>query len=385
MIPGFTSTGSKRPRALFGDADDVPHQMRRAEGCRVWDTDGREYVDTIMALGAVSLGYGHPSVNQAAYEAMTNGVIGPLAPVAEAQLADRLSETIAGVEAVRFFKTGAEAVAGAVRIARVVTGRERIVTCGYHGWLDQFSDAEGVPETVGSLRREVAFNDSADLLAATQPASDVAALVLEPVVDALPSLEWVKAVNLARERSGAILVMDEIKTGLRLGVSGASEHWGFNSDLVVMGKALGNGFPISAVCGSKELMDACERTWISSTWSTEFVSLAAANAVLEVYDERNVVQHLAEVGAKFFGGLHQIAAAYPRIIKGVKGIPQFCYLDCHDEKLSCDMAAGCARGGVLFKRNAYNFVSLAHSEAIIAQVLERVGEVLHKLDKETAE
>ena len=107
MIPGFTSTGSKRPDVMFGDQPGVPLRMTRAKGCRVWDSDGREYLDTTMALGAVSLGYGHPAVQAAATEAMADGVVGPLSPIREERLAGRLCEMIPGMEGVRFLKTGA--------------------------------------------------------------------------------------------------------------------------------------------------------------------------------------------------------------------------------------------------------------------------------------
>src|SRR4026208_1071574 len=137
MIPGMTSTGSKRSAALFGStAPDLPVRMVRSEGCRIWDEAGREYLDTVMALGAVGLGYAHPAVTEAVESAVRSGVVGPLPPALEGQLAERLAAVMPGAEAVRFFKTGAEAVAAAVRLARVTTGRDRVLSCGYHGWLD---------------------------------------------------------------------------------------------------------------------------------------------------------------------------------------------------------------------------------------------------------
>ena len=119
--------------------------MLRASGCRVWDENGHEYVDFMMALGAVGLGYAHHRVTEAAVQAIRDGAVGSLAPTREYELAERLASVIAGAEASRFLKSGAEAVAAAVRIARVHTGRERVVTCGYHGWLDWCHEAEGVP------------------------------------------------------------------------------------------------------------------------------------------------------------------------------------------------------------------------------------------------
>src|SRR2546427_5836037 len=136
--------------------------MTRAAGYRVWDEDGREYVDFVMALGAVALGYGHADVNRAAEAAIAAGVVGPLPPVAEEELAEALGEKIPWLERVRFLKTGAEAVAAAVRLARVATGRDEVLGCGYHGWLDWCQGAtEGVPAAVRNLFAELPFNDVA--------------------------------------------------------------------------------------------------------------------------------------------------------------------------------------------------------------------------------
>ena len=379
MIPGFTSTGSKRPEALFGDQRQVPQRMLRAKGCRVWDSDGREHLDVTMALGAVSLGYGHPTVQQAVEKALADGVVGPLSPVLELQVAERLCVSIPGVEGVRFFKTGAEAVAAAVRIARVHTGREMIVTCGYQGWHDMFSNSAGVPAVVQRSRCEIPFNDVGALREAVPNDGSVAAIVIEPVVDGPPSREWVDAVNEARASSGAVLVIDEIKTGLRLGWEGASGRYGFHRDLIVLGKALGNGFPIAVVGGDRAIMQAVTRTWISSTLATEFVSLAAADAVLQVYERENVAGHLAVVGRRLYEGLDRIASTYHGVTRAVKGIPEFCYLDCVDDATSVRLAGGCAAQGLIFKRDAYNFVSLAHTATVVDDILQRVGDVVDSL------
>ena len=251
MIPGFTSTASKRPGALFGGEEGVPTRMVRASGCRVWDDSGREYLDTIMALGSVALGYGHPRVTEAAISAARKGVIGPLPPVLEGEVAERLNDLIPLAEGTRFFKTGAEAMAAAVRIGRVHTGRERAIRCGYHGWLDWCQTAAGVPAAVGSLAREVPFNDVEALRLAVEQFEPLAAIVVEPVVDGQPSAEWLAALTEACEATSAVLVFDEIKTAFRLQAGGAAERFGVEPDLMVVGKALGNGFPIAAVCGNE--------------------------------------------------------------------------------------------------------------------------------------
>ncbi|MGH7593687.1 MAG: aminotransferase class III-fold pyridoxal phosphate-dependent enzyme, partial [Gemmatimonadales bacterium] len=159
-LVGFTSTGSKRPTVMFGPGiTGLPERMHRSAGCTVHAADGRSYLDFIMALGSVALGYGHPDVNQAVIEAVQRGTIGPLSPDDEPALAAELGAVMPWLERVLFLKTGAEAVAAAVRIARVATGRDYVVGCGYHGWLDWCSDAAGVPAATRDLYATLRFND----------------------------------------------------------------------------------------------------------------------------------------------------------------------------------------------------------------------------------
>src|SRR5256714_7744577 len=239
-----------------------------------------------MGLGAVALGYGHPDVNRAAERAIGAGVAGPLPPVLEEELADALAMRIPWLERVRFLKTGAEAVAAAVRLARVATGRELVLGCGYHGWLDWCQGAtDGVPAGVRALFAELPFNDVA---AARQMIRDrgprLAAVVIEPLVVTEPSREWLEMLRVETARAGAVLVFDEIKTAFRLAIGGAAERWGVLPDLVVLGKALANGFPLAVVGGRADLMEHAQRTWISSTLATEAVALAAARATLAVFE-----------------------------------------------------------------------------------------------------
>ena len=249
MIPGETSTGSKRPAALFGDRPG-PRRMTRAAGCRVWDDQGREYLDTTMALGAVALGYGHPDVVDAVTAAARAGIVGPLPPVHEERLAEKLLTWVPGAEAVRFFKTGAEAVAAAVRIARVYTGCDAVITCGYQGWLDWCQDVPGVPVSVRGLRTSVAFNDVEGLERAVAMISGLAAVVVEPVVEAAPTREWLDTLRRVVASHGAVLVFDEIKTGIRFGPGGAAARYGGPPNPLAGGEGAGKGPPIAAGGGA---------------------------------------------------------------------------------------------------------------------------------------
>jgi glutamate-1-semialdehyde 2,1-aminomutase len=377
-VAGFTSTGSKSPDGLFGALDpDLPSRMARSSGYRVWDENDHEYIDYIMGLGSVALGYGYSEVTRAVVEAVEDGVVGPLAPVIEEDLAAQISGLMPWVEQVRFLKTGAEAMAAAVRLARVATRREQILGCGYHGWLDWCQSAEGVPRSTRELYGEVPFNDVAGSRKLIRAAGDrLAAVCLEPIIHCEPDPEWLALLREETERLGALLIVDEIKTVCRLAVGGACERYGIRPDLVVMGKALANGFPLAAVGGRAEVMAGVVRTWISSTLATEFVSLAAARATLDVMVARRVPEHLGRVGTRLRDGLVQVQQAHPGLVIGVRGIPEMCFLQYADEAASRAVTAGCARAGLLFKRSAYNFVSLAHDEPVIDRTLAVLGEAL---------
>jgi glutamate-1-semialdehyde 2,1-aminomutase len=378
-IADFTSTGSKRPEVLFGVSDpSLPSRMTRSSGYRVWDEQGREYVDYLMGLGSVALGYGHPAVTRAVLQAAEQGVVGPFAPVLEEEFAAELCRLIPWLEQVRFLKTGAEAMAAAVRLARVTTGRDRILGCGYHGWLDWCETrGAGVPAVTRELYAELPFNDvelSREMIRAA--GDQLAAVVFEPVVLAAPAPEWLAVLPEETRRCGAVLIVDEIKTICRLAVGGGAERYGFRPDLVVMAKAIANGFPLAAVGGRADIMSRVSRTWISSTLATEFVSLAAARQTLRVMTEESVPSHLTRVGGRFYSGLQELAERHAGLVVGVSGIPEMCFLQYRDEEISQRVTAAAARLGVLFKRSAYNFVSLAHDQAVIERTLEVLDEAL---------
>ncbi|MGH7658263.1 MAG: aminotransferase class III-fold pyridoxal phosphate-dependent enzyme [Gemmatimonadales bacterium] len=388
-IAGFTSTGSKHPRPLFGrDVEGAIHEglpvrMAGARGVTVTDDRGREYLDFIMALGAVSLGYGHPAVNAAVHAALDAGGVGPLAPLLEEQVAERLCRVLPGVERIRFFKTGAEAVAAAVRIARVRTGRDQVIGCGYHGWLDWCSAGAGVPAGVQAYFHAVPFNDAEAARLAIRGAGDrLACVVIEPVIEAWPDPGWLEVLREETARTGSLLVLDEIKTAFRLHKGGAAARFSIPADLIVVGKALANGFPLAAVGGAKELMaESVSRTWISSTLATEYVSLAAAGASLDVMAEVDLPRQLEEVGRNWIGGIEKLARAYPDLIAGVRGVPAMSLIDWRSEDAGSAVTRAAARNGLLIKRSAYNFMSLAHQPPDIARALDLLRDSLEEVSR----
>jgi glutamate-1-semialdehyde 2,1-aminomutase len=296
----------------------------------------------------------------------------------EAAAAD-LGRAIPWLERVRFLKTGAEAVTAAVRLARVVTGRDAVLGCGYHGWLDwcQTAAGRGVPASSRALYGEIPFNDPARTREMIRAAGDrLAAVVFEPVILDLPSPEWIAVLREETLRCGAILIADEIKTVCRLALGGGCERFGIRPDLVVLGKAIANGFPLAAVGGRADVLDAVSRTWISSTLATEMVSLAAARATLTVMTETKAPAHITRVGTRLLTGLHTLAGRHERLVARAAGLPEMCFLEYRDEPLSGRVAVACAERGLLFKRSAYNFVSLAHDDAIVDRTLDLLDDAL---------
>jgi glutamate-1-semialdehyde 2,1-aminomutase len=256
-----------------------------------------------------------------------------------------------------------------------------VLGCGYHGWLDWcHPGAPGVPLGTRSLYAELPFNDPERTRELIRRAGDtLAAVVFEPVILAAPDPAWLAVLREETARVGALLVADEIKTVGRVAVGGGCERWGVRPDLVVMGKAIANGFPLAAVGGRADVMAAVTRTWISSTLATEWVSLAAARATLEVMTARRVPEHLGRVGARLLSGFQALAERHPGVVRGVAGLPEMCCLQFHEEAAGAALAVGAARRGLLFKRGAYNFVSLAHDEAVVDRALGVLEDALEAM------
>ena len=273
VIPGGSSTGSKRPDVLYGErASDpaLPTHFERAQGCTLWAPDGQRYLDLGMALGAVAIGYADAAVTHAVQQAAAAGNVAALPHRSEVEVAERLVELIPCAEQVRFLRTGAEATAAAIRIARTATDRPHVIACGYFGWLDWCSDANGVSDAVRADITWVPFDDVSALEAAVNAhATDLAAIIIEPLIHDVASRAWLLAARAACDRTGAVLIFDEIKTAFRVRTGGVQELLGVLPDLTTLGKAMANGYPLAAVVGRAGVMDACTRTWISSTAATE--------------------------------------------------------------------------------------------------------------------
>lgn len=366
VIPRGCSTESKRPEALFG-SEAGPAFFRSASGVEIVDVDGHRVVDFAMALGPCLLGYNPPVVVEAVERALADGIVSILSSPLEVEVAELIVSLFRGIDQVRFLKSGAEATAAAVRLARAFTGRDAVLGCGYFGWRDWCQGGEGVPAAVRALFKEFAFNDTADFLERFESLEAVpAAVIMEPVLQEAPGREFLEVVRETCRKNRVVLIWDEIKTGLRLAPGGAQERYGVVPDLTVLGKAIAGGLPLAAVGGRKEVMAVWDRVWISSTLAGESLSLAAARAVLEHVRDNPVHGHIRALGERLLEGFKALCREHPRGFTWA-GLPEMNVLGVREdvpdrECLEPAFFLELYSLGFLLKRNAYNFVSFAHTE-----------------------
>jgi glutamate-1-semialdehyde 2,1-aminomutase len=291
-----------------------PYFAQRAQGSRLWDIDGNEYIDFVNALAAVTLGYADPDVNAAVAAELANGTIYSLSHPLEAEVAELICDLVPSAEMVRFGKNGSDATAGAIRIARAFTGRDHVITCGYHGWQDWFIGTttrnKGVPAATSALAHAVPYNDLAAVdavLAALD--GQVAALILEPMNVTPPQPDYLAQLRERVHEAGALLIFDEMITGFRFAPGGAQELFGITPDLTTLGKGMANGFPLSAVCGRRDVMMEMEQVFFSFTMGGETLSLAAAKATMTKLKREPVIATMRARGGRL---MREVAALIER-------------------------------------------------------------------------
>lgn len=299
VIPLGSQTFSKSHRSFPRGA--APAFLARGHGGHVWDVDGNEYVDLVCGLLPIVLGYDDPDVTAALEHQLRRGITFSLATELEVELAEELVDLIPCAEMVRFGKNGSDATAGAVRLARAYTGRERVAVCGYHGWQDWYigstSMHRGVPEAVRALTHPFAYNDLASLeRVLTDHRGEFAAVIMEPMTTTEPAAGFLEGVRDLAHAHGALFILDEIITGFRFHLGGAQALFGVTPDLAAFGKSMANGLPIAAVVGRRDIMQVMEDVFFSFTFGGEALSLAAALATIRKMRREPVIRCLWERG-----------------------------------------------------------------------------------------
>ena len=390
VVPMGTSTFSKNPNLYTLGA--APLYIDRAEGCRIFDLDGNSFVDYSMALCIVLLGYSNPEVNAAAKKAIDDGLIFTLSCPEEVRLAERIMALVPGAEMVRFSKSGSDSCEGAVRLARSYTGKLKVMTVGgYHGFHDWYIAStprnKGIPLQMSDWVLPHDYNDIATIEETINAqADDIAALIMEPVINYEPENGFLEKIRALTRENNIVLIFDEMKTGFRLALGGGQQFFNVIPDLAVFGKALANGFPLSALGGKKALMQQFEdeNCFFSASYATEKASLAAALKTLEILEKRDVIAHIWDMGQQLINGARnlvvqhrveafmQIVGLAPMshvIITPVQGFTV--------NEIKSFIQQECAKRGQLFA--GYHHPSFAHGKEDIRKTLDVYDEVFGAL------
>jgi len=390
ITPWGSGTCSKA--ALY--APEEPAVIVRGNGCRVWDADGREFIDFRFGLGPVTLGYAYPEVDEAIKAQLKDGIIfGQPSPL-ECVAAETVCRMLPHAEKARFLKTGGEAIAACVKLARAFTGRDRVVHIGYNGWLSGLARGAkilpksrtdgypgGVPAATGELHHNCGWNDAEALAELFDEHPDeVAAIVVAcDYADAEAGRTFYPFLRELADRRGALLIFDEIVMGMRIAVGGAHEYFGVKPDLAVLSKGIANGMPLSVYLGRADVMDACGkdgRAVISSTFAGEALSLAAAIACFKIYERENVVGFLWKQGRVMWDGLNEIFSRRGVGIRVAGLYPYGAFV--YGETDAEPFFRAAYRNGVSLYGGA-SYICYSHSDADIHEALERLDRACAEL------
>ena len=373
------------------DPQTSPMYFERASGCRVWDVDGNQYIDYLMAFGAYLLGYAHPEVEAAAFTQAQRGRLISLNHPQHVAFIEALLARFPGLQMGVFFKTGSEATTAALRIARRATGRRRVARCGYHGWHDWCLPLEDyVPDGLQAQVLEFDANQPATLEAifAAYP-GELAAVILAPeMVRPLQPAVFAELQRLTRQ-SGALFIMDEVKTGLRIWPNSISERVGIIPDLLTVSKALGNGFPVAALLGRREFMQAGDGMHYSATFHGDTAAMAAARKTMELVESQKVQQHVHTLGERLIAGLSALAKEHglPAEAYG-EPLPPMPFFRFTHASPQVNVRLGqafygemLARGVLMHPRHMW-FISLAHTPDDIDQTLAAADRAMRRASRE---
>jgi glutamate-1-semialdehyde 2,1-aminomutase len=382
LIPAGTQTLAKGPGQWVRGV--APKYLARGRGSHVWDVDGNEYVDLVMGVGPISLGYAYPAVDKAIQAQLADGITFSMMHPLEVEVAELVRDVVPNTEAVRYSKTGCDATTAAVRVARAFTGRNKVLCCGYHGWHDWYIAVtdrnKGIPQATQDLTFTFQYNDAQSLADALD--DDVACVILEPTVFEAPKAGFLEEVRALCDKHGALLVFDEMWTGFRIALGGAQERFGVRADLACFSKAIANGMPISVVTGRKDVMRLFDKdVFFFTTFGGEALSLAAAKATIHELSDKKVPAHLEKQGKKLQDGY--VAIAREAGLEGVTGCVGYPY------RSLCTFAGADAleaksfvqqemiARGVLWQ--GFHTMCFSHSDADVDLVLAAYREVLPML------
>ncbi len=381
LIPGgFHLSG----RPLLG-ADDAPLYFERGSGGRIRDVDGHEYVDFIMAYGPYLLGYAHPEVDAAvAAQAGRGGLLSLNHPM-HLDFMEALLKRFPQSRMGAFFRTGSEATTAALRIARRVTGRRLVARCGYHGWHDWcLPDADFVPDGLGSQVHGFDARDPGSLrtLLESRPGAFAAVILASEMIHP-PDRAAIVALMQAARAHGALFVMDEVKTGIRAPNWSMQAWYGVEADITTLSKALGNGWPIAATIGRREIMEQAAGMHLSATYHGDTTAMAAAMATMDIIERDRVQERVRVLGERLIAGLNAAAMRHgvPAEAYGepMAAMPFLRFVDpdpAVNAALSRFVYASAMREGILLHPRHLWFVCAAHTEDDIDRSVDVVDRAM---------
>jgi len=335
VSPHYTQTFSRSPTSFVEGV--YPVFAEKAQGAYFTDVDGNNFIDYLLGLGPITLGHNYSVVNQSIIDQLNDGILFSLPHRKELELSELLCKTIPHTQMVKFEKTGSNAVTGALRAARAITKRDKVAYCGSGGvWHDWYAAAisrdGGVPKFNDDLIKVFDYNDLDGLEEIfEQNKNEIAAIVFEPTVYEKPLPGFLSKIRKIADSNNSILILDEIVTGFRFAMGGCQEYFNLKGDFVCFGKGMGNGLPISAISGTEEFMKIFDTLWVSTTNSSETLSLAGTLATINEIKNKQTISHCWEVGKKLFDGWNQIAKEH-EINALMTGYPIRMTMDCKDSK-----------------------------------------------------
>ena len=297
IIPSATQTLAKGPTQHVRGIS--PNFVASAKGALITDVDNNEYIDCSMAIGPISIGYCNKLVNDSIKKQLDDGITFSLMHPLEVEVAELISSIVPNAKAVRFSKTGCDVTSAAIRLARAFTGRDKILTCGYHGWHDWYisntSRSNGIPSFTRDLVKSFSYNDINSLASSLD--SEVAAVIMEPMLFEYPDNCFLQKVKELTTANKSLLIFDEMWTGFRIALGGAQEKFDVDADMCTFSKAVANGMPLSILTGRKDILSMLDKDlFFYTTFGGEALSLAAAKATIQFMQSTDFFQTISAKG-----------------------------------------------------------------------------------------
>jgi glutamate-1-semialdehyde 2,1-aminomutase len=399
LIPGGTQLLSKRPEMFLPEF--WPSYYSKAKGCEVWDLDGKRYVDaSYMGIGANVIGYADKDINKAVKKAVDFSNMNTLNAPEEVELAELMIGLHPWAGMVRYTRSGGEAMTVAVRIARAKTKKSTVLFCGYHGWHDWYLaanladdkaldghllsglDPEGAPRNLMGTSYPFNFNDKKQFLDLfDKQKENVGVIVLESIRNDIPDKDFIDTIRKKADEIGAIVIVDEITAGFRLNNGGAHLKFGIKPDIAVFAKGISNGYPMGVILGKKEIMNAAQDSFISSTYWTERIGPVAAIATIRKFIKEDVSSHLVELGKKVQDGWAKSANENSLKIEvgGIYPLGHFSFN--YDKPLVYKTLFTQMMIEKGFLATTAFYLSFAHTEKHIDLYLEAVNDCFDKISK----